>query len=104
MNILMTGYFSSKSPNANVILAKDAKLEEVHNNQCSLLLRLKVILHEFEFDIVTNQRDYKLRKTNLCDIKSSTADKQEEISQIVQEYFSNIQPLAPGNYYFSKNG
>ena len=95
MKILMTGYFSSKS---NVILAKDAKLEEVHNNQCSMTLRLKEILHEFEFDIVTNERHYKLRKTNLCDIKSSTpADKQEEISQIVQEYFSNIQPLAPGN-------
>ena len=99
MNILMTGYFSSKSPNANVILAKDAKLEEVHNNQCSLLLRLKVILHEFEFDIVTNERDYKLNKTNLCnDTKSSADVKHEEITQIFEAYFSNIQPLAQGNY------
>ena len=97
MKILMTGYFSSKSP--NVILAKDAKLEEVYNNQCSLKLKLQGILYQFEYDIVTNKRDYKLHKTNLCNVTKSSADvKQEEITQIFEEYFSNIQPLARGNY------
>ena len=101
MKILMTGHFATKSPNenTNVILAKDAKLEEVYSNQCSLKLQLKGILYQFEYDIVTNERDYKLHRTNLCnDTKSSADVKQEEITQIFQEYFSNIQPLAQGNY------
>ena len=48
---------------------------------------------------MSDERDYKLLKTNLCNNSKSSADvKQEEITQIFEEYFSNIQPLARGNY------
>ena len=94
MNVLISGTIYKSNLTNLMLHAKDAKLDSIHQRYlCELRIRVEDVGTEYLYDVEKNERRQNLNIADLCNGSTTSYDPQD-ISKMVHEYMSRIQPLA----------